>query len=82
MEAEVVYIAYDLDWERCRTIGAYSTLDSALNSCYDFIDHHYPETIWIWDAENYRLEREGADNDILIIKTVVDVNDWEIKYEH
>lgn len=72
-----VWVPIDISWASSEVIGVYSTLDSALDSVYNFLEDKYPDSVWIWDGYKQTLENgDDPDKFIGFYDFKVDYDEW------
>lgn len=73
-----VWVVKDVSWDSSTVIGVYSSLDSGLESTWDYIEETYPDSVWVWDARRKILEHEHDDMRFIgFYKYKVDCDDWK-----
>ena len=72
-----VWLPIESSWSDTNVIGAYSTLDSAMESVYEYLENRYPDTVWVWDGYKKILEHESEDYLVVgFYEYEVDCDEW------
>lgn len=73
-----VYVVSEYKWgDSDKLLGVFSSIDSALESCYDYLELNYPNTVWMWNGDSRALENTEDDYHMLFLSNFqVDVDSW------
>lgn len=78
-----VYVIVEQKWMDQSIHGVYSTIDSALESCYNYFEKTYPNSVWLWDGATRTLENDEDEFHIVfIVPYQVDNDKWRDAHEH
>ena len=73
----IVYVVVEKNWHEQKIRGVFSTVDSALDSCYNLFESEYPNSVWVWDGKNKTLENDNDEfHMIFLMQYQVDNDNW------
>lgn len=79
----LVYVAVEVNWAEQKILGVYSTVDSALESCHNYLEKNHPHTLWVWDGVNRLLENDVDEyHHIYLLDYQVDNDQWRPSEKH